>query len=86
MRRTRSVIVRLIEGRNHGPWHPVRAVARDPAHAPALISARSPCAALLGVACVLAFVSGLFDGALRRHPLTPVQRALQITLVTAHLA
>jgi hypothetical protein len=64
---------------------PGRAVARDPAHAPALISGAIPCAALLGVACVLAFVSGLFDGAYAA-PLTPVQRTLQITLVTAHLA
>ena len=44
-----------------------------------------PCAILLGIACVLAFVSGFFDGAYAA-PLAPLQRTLQITLVSAHLA
>ena len=44
-----------------------------------------PASLLLGNACVLAFVSGFFDGAYAAH-LTQLQRVMQVSLVTAHLA
>jgi len=44
-----------------------------------------PASLLLGIACVLAFVSGFFDGAYAAH-LTQLQRVMQVSLVTAHLA